>query len=164
MFPHLPLEQAPVLIDGAQQRSKPSFVAKGLMLGEFHALNTTTGLRCPIGSAFCPLQTPLPALAIRSLVSSDIVFLDRPSFAPEIRASFLQSYYSRFPKESAPSSLSASTPIDDPRPSSPTLQSLLLSRPSTSTPKSSLTAYFFLLFICLLSAYCWLRSHLVFAL
>ena len=165
LFPSLPLDKAPILIDGAQQRGKPSFVAKGLMLGEFHALNTTIGLRCPMGSTFFPLQTPIPALAIRSLVSSDIVFLDRPNYAPEIRGSFLQSYYSRFSTEPSVTP-SVTEPNATPitvisRPPSPSPQQTAVTSPAklqTTTP-ASLFIYAFSLFLLVVISlsYAWLR-------
>ena len=36
IFPQVPLSHAPRLIDGVQLALKPEFVARGLMIGEFH--------------------------------------------------------------------------------------------------------------------------------
>jgi hypothetical protein len=73
LFPDVPVARAHELIDAAQLQLKPEFVERGLMIGEFHAGNDTAGLH---SSAFFPLRCPVPALAVRSLVRSDAVFMD----------------------------------------------------------------------------------------
>jgi hypothetical protein len=77
------------LIDVSKERLKPLFVNDGLMLGEFHELNESPGLHNP---DFRPLRSPIPLLAIRRMVYSDIVFLNRPSDPPERRIRFLEAY------------------------------------------------------------------------
>jgi hypothetical protein len=64
----------------------------GLMLGEFHANNESPGLRNP---DFRPLRSPIPMLAIRHMVDSDLPFLIRETYAPEERSAFLRSYLFR---------------------------------------------------------------------
>jgi hypothetical protein len=88
-FPDVSLADAPGLIDVSKERLKPLFVNDGLMLGEFHELNESPGLHNP---DFRPLRSPIPLLAIRRMVYSDIVFLNRPSDPPERRIRFLEAY------------------------------------------------------------------------
>jgi len=71
-FPHMRDEDAPSLVDHVQQKLKRAFTASGMMLGEFHKLNRTSGLHNP---DFSPLQTLFPALAMRFMVATDLVFL-----------------------------------------------------------------------------------------
>lgn len=80
------------IIDKIQASLKKYFVEKGLMLGEFHAANETPGLRNP---DFRPLRSPMPMLAIRHMVESDLPFLTRKNYAPKERSSFLRSYLFR---------------------------------------------------------------------
>lgn len=89
IFPDVTAEEAPVLIDSVQKKLKPSFVKEGLMLGEFHALNNAPGLRNP---NFHPLRSPIPLLAIRHMVESDIDFLNRLIDHPSARIQFLTAY------------------------------------------------------------------------
>jgi hypothetical protein len=77
------------LVDDVQLALKKQFVEKGLMLGEFHAGNETPGLRNP---DFRPLRSPIPMLAIRHMVDSDLPFLVRESYTAQERASFLRAY------------------------------------------------------------------------
>lgn len=92
VFPHIPLDQAGRLIDAVQQRLKPRFTRYGLMLGEFHELNETPGLRNP---EFRPLRSPLCMLVIRYMVESDLPFLERPNDPAGTRVGFLRSYLRR---------------------------------------------------------------------
>ncbi|WP_034482661.1 DUF6875 domain-containing protein [Actinomadura oligospora] len=63
------------IIEGAQRRLKPSFVRHGLMVGEFHpGPPAAQGIRNP---GFRPLRSPLPILAVRPMVRSDLPFLDQ---------------------------------------------------------------------------------------
>ncbi len=80
------------LIDKVQASLKKYFVEIGLMLGEFHAANESPGLRNP---NFRPLRSPIPMLAIRHMVESDLPFLVRETYPPELRSSFLRSYLFR---------------------------------------------------------------------
>lgn len=72
LFPDLSPDRAPEIIDGIQAELKLEFVQKGLMIGQFHARNQEPGLW---NKQFRPLRTPIPLLAIRYMVPSDIAFL-----------------------------------------------------------------------------------------
>ncbi|MEA5464329.1 DUF6875 domain-containing protein [Leptothoe sp. PORK10 BA2] len=76
-------------IDRIQQRLKPFFVEKRLMLGEFYPGNQSPGLHNP---DFRPLQSPVPMLVIRSMTEPDLPFLSRTTDAPAVRVKFLESY------------------------------------------------------------------------
>jgi uncharacterized protein DUF6875 len=80
------------VIDKVQASLKKYFVEMGLMLGEFHAANESPGLRNP---DFRPLRSPIPMLAIRHMVESDLPFLIRASYPPPLRSAFLRSYLFR---------------------------------------------------------------------
>ncbi|KAL1523413.1 hypothetical protein AB1Y20_018353 [Prymnesium parvum] len=92
LFPHVPLVHAPQVIDGTQAALKEEFVSRGLMLGEFHLLNNSCGLH---NANFFPLRMLCPALAIRHMVPSDLVFLSGAQYPPRRRAAFLQSYIAK---------------------------------------------------------------------
>lgn len=92
LFPNVPHEQGPILIDAVQQKLKPRFTRFGLMLGEFHQLNETPGLR---NADFRPLRSPICMLVIRYMVESDLPFLERPNDPPGARIGFLRSYLRR---------------------------------------------------------------------
>jgi len=89
LFPYIPRESAPILIDGIQRSLKPSFVEDGLMLGEFHELNDTPGLHNP---ELRPLRSPVPMLAIRFMVESDLLFLVREIDPPHLRIRYLRAF------------------------------------------------------------------------
>ena len=73
LFPDLSGADAFRLVDEAQQRLKADYVAQGLMIGEFHdGPPLKPGLWNP---EFRPLRSPVPMLAIRSLVPTDFPFL-----------------------------------------------------------------------------------------
>jgi len=93
IFPDVPLQEAPLLIDGVKQKLKSSFVKEGLMLGEFHGLNPSGGLHNP---DFRPLRSPAPMLAIRFMVSTDLPFLMKSTDPAKERALFLTAYLARF--------------------------------------------------------------------
>jgi hypothetical protein len=76
IFPDVASEEAPMLIDPSQRELKPIFVRDGLMLGEFHAFSRMPGLR---NKYFRPLRSPMPLLAIRHMVESDVDFLMIPN-------------------------------------------------------------------------------------
>jgi hypothetical protein len=73
-------------LDALQARLKDAFVREGLMVGQFHP-------RCEQGGLwnedFRPLRAPIPLLAIRRMVSSDLPFLLDS-------ASHLSAYLDRF--------------------------------------------------------------------
>jgi hypothetical protein len=89
IFPDVATEEAVEVIDAPQRRMKPSFVKEGLMLGEFHPISLSPGLRNP---AFRPLRSPIPLLVIRHMVESDIDFLSRPFDPAPIRIQSLKAY------------------------------------------------------------------------
>jgi len=94
IFPALTADGADgaAIIDKIQASLKRYFVQMGLMLGEFHSKNESPGLRNP---NFRPLRSPIPMLAIRHMVESDLPFLIRETYSPEQRSSFLRSYLFR---------------------------------------------------------------------
>jgi hypothetical protein len=91
VFPTLGPDGA-ALVDKVQYALKKYFVDMGLMLGEFHAKNDSPGLR---NEGFRPLRSPVPMLAIRHMVESDLPFLMRESYPAAERSSFLRSYLCR---------------------------------------------------------------------
>jgi hypothetical protein len=83
-----PVDPGP--LDDLQARLKDAFVREGLMVGQFHPRCEQSGLW---NDDFRPLRAPVPLLAIRRMVSSDLPFLlDSPEhlsayltrFAPDI--------------------------------------------------------------------------------
>jgi hypothetical protein len=95
VFPDVTSEDAPDIIDEVQRELKPEFVARGLMLGEFHPDCPSPGVRNP---SFHPLQSPIPLLVIRHMLPMDFLFLDA-----EVR--FVTAYLDRFADEIPPSLL-----------------------------------------------------------
>lgn len=106
ILPDVRAEDAAALIDGTQRKLKPAFVERGLMIGEFHPLNDTPGLHNP---AFYPLRSPLPMLAIRSMVDSDLPFLVRGFDPPIVRQRYLSAYLKHCAQHAHPSFLEAAT-------------------------------------------------------
>lgn len=92
IFPELDIEEISELIDGVQQKLKPLFVDEGLMLGEFHKHNESPGLHNP---NFRPLRSPIPLLAIRFMVESDIPFLINAN-DPALSIKYISAYLQRF--------------------------------------------------------------------
>jgi peroxiredoxin len=92
LFPDVPLSHANRVIDGTQAALKEEFVARGLMLGEFHLANNASGLH---NSRFFPLRTVSPTLAIRHMVPQDLVFLTGEQYPPQRRIAFLRSYVAK---------------------------------------------------------------------
>ena len=89
IFPDVTPEEAPTVIDPLQRKLKPSFVREGLMLGEFHPLSPAPGLR---NRDFRPLRSPVPLLAIRHMVESDVDFLMAPVDPAATRVRSLSAY------------------------------------------------------------------------
>jgi hypothetical protein len=89
IFPDVTSEEAATVIDPLQRNLKPSFVPKGLMLGEFHPHSARPGLR---NRYFCPLRSPIPLLAIRHMVESDVDFLMAPNDPAPMRVKSLKAY------------------------------------------------------------------------
>ncbi|NDJ23809.1 hypothetical protein GS682_19615 [Nostoc sp. B(2019)] len=92
IFPDVQIQETSKLIDGIQQKLKPSFVESGLMIGEFHKRNESSGLHNP---NFRPLRSPIPLLAIRFMVESDLPFLISPD-DPYLRIRYLEAYLKHF--------------------------------------------------------------------
>lgn len=92
IFPDIKAEDA-AFIDILQDRAKKDFVKNGFMIGEFHKNNNTPGLRNP---NFYPLRTPIPCLAIRHMVVSDILFLANEKYPSSIQKDYLKSFLERF--------------------------------------------------------------------
>lgn len=88
VFPDIHDDQCDI-VDRVQQKLKPFFVEKGLMLGEFHKNNQSSGLHNP---DFRPLQSPVPMLAIRFMTEADLPFLSRITDSPRIRVRYLEAY------------------------------------------------------------------------
>jgi len=89
LFPDVQPHEAPDLIDGTKEELKATFVEQGLMLGEFHAQNPSPGLHNP---AFMPLRSSIPMLAIRRMVATDYVFLDRSEYDAGTRLRYIETY------------------------------------------------------------------------
>ncbi|WP_338849879.1 DUF6875 domain-containing protein [Massilia sp. W12] len=98
VFPNLGPEGASI-VDEVQYHLKRHFVEKGMMLGEFHASNQSPGLRNP---DFRPLRSPIPMLAMRYMVDSDLPFLAREDYPPELRTAYLRTYLARLGSDLSP--------------------------------------------------------------
>ncbi|MCZ1012219.1 DUF6875 domain-containing protein [Streptomyces lydicus] len=86
-FPDVPPQAAPEFIDGGHSRLRMDFVARGLMIGEFHPLSTVTSVRNP---EFAVMRCPVPMFAVRALTRHDLLFLDRPDSPAWERAQYLK--------------------------------------------------------------------------
>jgi len=93
ILPDVSEEDAPAVVDEAHRRLKADFVASGLMIGKFHPTSDQGGLHNP---GFRPLRSPIPLLAIRYMVGSDLPFLNRVDDPVPDRIKFLESYEQRF--------------------------------------------------------------------
>jgi hypothetical protein len=93
LFPDVPHDEAPRIIDTTQRQLKPHFVARGLMIGQFHMRAEESGLW---NDDFRPLHAPVPLLAIRHLVPTDFPFLkDDPAYVEP----YLSLYGQHIPKK-----------------------------------------------------------------
>ncbi|OKK02918.1 hypothetical protein AMK26_23225 [Streptomyces sp. CB03234] len=73
LFPALTRDDVVWAIDGAQRALKTEFVERGLMVGEFHdGPPAVPGLW---NRDFRPLRSPVPLLAMRAMVRTDLPFL-----------------------------------------------------------------------------------------
>ncbi|PZT73881.1 hypothetical protein DNK56_14435 [Streptomyces sp. AC1-42W] len=78
------------LLDLAQSRVKDDFVARGLMIGQFHQNCEVTAARNP---RFAVSRAPVPVLAVRAIALHDIFFLhDHPHWFHQYREKFGKSY------------------------------------------------------------------------
>jgi hypothetical protein len=82
------LEHAERAVEEVQRRWKPHFVQRHLMLGQFFQNCQESGLW---NKDFRPLQTPVPLLAIRNMVPTDIAFLYHEK-------TYVQTYLEKFGK------------------------------------------------------------------
>ncbi|HEY3941205.1 MAG TPA: hypothetical protein VGL60_01860 [Acidimicrobiales bacterium] len=64
--------ESPAPLEALHREMKDDFVADGLMIGQFHPRCDVPGLW---NESFRPLRSPLPMLAIREMVPSDLPFL-----------------------------------------------------------------------------------------
>lgn len=62
----------PCELDALQRKAKDTFVANGLMIGQFHPLCDEPGLW---NHDLRPLRSPVPLLAIRRLLPADLPFM-----------------------------------------------------------------------------------------
>ena len=93
LFPDIQVEDASKIVDVVQQKLKPEFVAKGLMIGQFHPSCPEPGLW---NQDFRPLQSPIPMLAIRHMVQSDFPFLKHDK---KLISSYIRCLVMSYPKE-----------------------------------------------------------------
>jgi hypothetical protein len=93
ILPDVSDEDAPAMVDETHRRLKAQFVDAGLMIGKFHPLSEQGGLHNP---GFRPLRSPIPMLAIRNMVDSDLPFLNRVDDPIPDRVKFLEAYERRF--------------------------------------------------------------------
>jgi hypothetical protein len=92
LFPDLPADRAPRIIDELQQRLVAAYVPLGLMVGEFHdGPPDKPGLWNPL---FRPLRGPVPLLGIRHMVATDYLFLESD---PEHVKTYLRLYGDQIP-------------------------------------------------------------------
>lgn len=76
-------------IERVQSALKPEFVSRGMMIGEFWPGHTMPGLH---NRSFRPLAAPVPMLAIRHMVVTDLLFLSGPHIPPVTQVSLLADY------------------------------------------------------------------------
>lgn len=77
LFPNLPSPKAHKIVDSVQSSLQDAFCEKGLMIGEFHP--GPPDKRGLWNESFRPLECPIPLLAIRHMVPTDILFLKEQS-------------------------------------------------------------------------------------
>ena len=63
------------------------------MIGEFHMLNNSSGLRNP---CFFPLRTPYPCIAMRYMVATDPAFMTPQECSDQTKSEFLKGYINNF--------------------------------------------------------------------
>jgi hypothetical protein len=72
IVPDRSADAAAEMVERVQKRLQPTFVAKGLMLGQFYPTCGAGGLHNP---EFRPLRAPVPLLGMRCMVPTDLPFL-----------------------------------------------------------------------------------------
>ncbi|MEV4872804.1 DUF6875 domain-containing protein [Streptomyces syringium] len=87
ILPDLRPEAVARFVDDGHRLLRMDFVARGLMIGEFHPAST-------VGSVHNPqlkvMRCPVPMFAVRALTRHDQLFLDRPGTPDPIRAQYLR--------------------------------------------------------------------------
>jgi len=105
LFPDLAAEEGNRIVDGVQRLVKSEYVKHGLMIGEFHdGPPDKGGIHNP---DFRPLRSPIPLLAIRRMVPTDLLFLQEE---PDQVAAYLRQFAGQVPgqiRESIASALVA---------------------------------------------------------
>jgi hypothetical protein len=92
LFPDLRPPDRTTIIDATQRLLKSEYVARGLMIGEFHdGPPDKAGLWNP---AFRPLHSPVPLLAIRHMVPTDLAFLESE---PHLLTAYLDRFAGQVP-------------------------------------------------------------------
>ncbi len=86
VFPRLPTDTGPALIERVQKKLKPAFVEQDLMIGEFYPDCSAPGIH---NADFRPLRTPVTCIGIRR-----ITLFDAPFMLDDARC--LASYQERF--------------------------------------------------------------------
>lgn len=81
-------ELVPLLYD-IHAELKGDFVERGLMLGEFWPGHEARGLH---SDRFRPLDSPLPLLALRHMVLTDLAFLSAPHVSAEAQLTYLKHF------------------------------------------------------------------------
>jgi hypothetical protein len=76
-------------IENVQSALKPEFVKRGMMIGEFWPDHAMPGLH---NHSFRPLASPVPMLAMRHMVITDLLFLSGPHVPPVAQVSLLADY------------------------------------------------------------------------
>jgi hypothetical protein len=66
------LDEPASAVEAVQKRLKPAFVKRHMMIGQFFESCPESGLW---NTLFRPLQSPVPLIAIRNMVPTDIAFL-----------------------------------------------------------------------------------------
>jgi len=72
VFPRLPTDTGPALIEQVQKKLKPAFVQQNLMIGEFYPDCPAPGIH---NAEFRPLRTPVTSIAIRRITLFDAPFM-----------------------------------------------------------------------------------------
>jgi Cys-tRNA(Pro) deacylase len=95
LFPNLPEPQAHHVVDNLQSTLQEDFVDLGLMVGEFHPGPPNKGGLW--NEEFRPLDCPIPLLAIRHMVPTDVLFLkDKDTLVAKYLQIFGDSVPARF--------------------------------------------------------------------
>ncbi|WP_405805617.1 hypothetical protein OG729_10055 [Streptomyces sp. NBC_00210] len=99
VFPMVTRDMAPHFIDGVHASVSGEYKSDALMLGEFHEENRKPG---QYNSLFFPLQSPVPAMAIRLMVARDSIFLTADAGDPLKTLENLKAYAKAIPQMEPP--------------------------------------------------------------